>query len=410
VLAGVAACALTATGLMAAPAHAASRSAAPGVTAKTVTVGQIADISEPVPGLFKSAQVGVQAYFDYINSKGGVNGRKLVLDSHDSAFQPATVTSASQEIAKNDLAFVGNYTLLDSSAKAAIDDNHVPNVGTPLGTALGNDINTYSPSPSNTDDYALGPYQYFRQHDKAASQHMALLYAAATPSAIQGAVALKNSLNHLGYKIVYYRGFSAFETTFTADVVKMKNAGVKMFYMDAPDNYIANVAKEFALQDFHPIFLGGVGYGSKLIPLAGSAANGIYIQTQVSLFLGEDAKTVPAVKTFDTWMKKVDSKDSIALWGATSWASAALFVQALRNAGKNPTRASLVAALNKITNFDAGGLVAPADPAQAIPAKCWLLAQVKNEKVVRISPSPRSGYICNPAASYETNGWKPLNR
>jgi len=39
-----------------------------------------------VPGLFQGAPYGVEAYFDYINSKGGVNGRQLKVDSYDDAF------------------------------------------------------------------------------------------------------------------------------------------------------------------------------------------------------------------------------------------------------------------------------------------------------------------------------------
>src|SRR5580704_17103827 len=52
----------------------------PGITAKTVTVGSISDISSPAAGLFAGAKTGTEAYFAYVNSQGGVNGRKLILD------------------------------------------------------------------------------------------------------------------------------------------------------------------------------------------------------------------------------------------------------------------------------------------------------------------------------------------
>jgi ABC-type branched-subunit amino acid transport system substrate-binding protein len=383
---------------------------APGVTRTSVTVGQIADISEPVPGLFKSAQVGVQAYFDYINSQGGVNGRKLILDSHDSAFQPADVVTASQEIAKNELAFVGNYTLLDSSAKTIIDADHVPNIGTPIGEALANDPNTYNPSPSGDYVADLGPFQYFKEKDPQATQHVGILYAAATPSTIQAYQVLRQVLAHLGYKVIYARGFSAFETTFTADVVKMKSAGVQFFWADVPSNYSAVLAREMALQDFKPINYQTAGYGSDLTQLGGSAVNGTYLPLFTALFLGQDARTTPIVGTFDKWMAKVDSKDSIASWGAAGWASADLFVQALRNAGKNPTRASLVAALNKITSFNAHGLIPTSDPAKNIPSPCWLLAQVKGSSIVRVPPSPKSGFICKPGGQFDLPGYAPLKR
>ena len=60
-----------------------------------------------MPGLFEGSKIGAEAYFAYINSQGGVNGRKLVLDAHDSAFSSGTITNATQSIAKNDFAIVG---------------------------------------------------------------------------------------------------------------------------------------------------------------------------------------------------------------------------------------------------------------------------------------------------------------
>ena len=59
----------------------------PGVTADSVTVGQVDDLSSPIPGLFKGAEDGTKAYFAYINSLGGVNGRMIKLDAEDSTFQ-----------------------------------------------------------------------------------------------------------------------------------------------------------------------------------------------------------------------------------------------------------------------------------------------------------------------------------
>jgi len=383
---------------------------APGVTPTTVTVGQIADISQPVTGLFKSAQVGVEAYFDYINSQGGVYGRKLVLDSHDSLFQQPVVTAASNEIAKNDLAFVGNYTLLDPAVKPVVDANAVPNIGSPIGTALAADPNTYDPAPSTDEIADLGPFQWFKEKFPQAIKHTAILYAAASPSATETYGVLKSELGDLGYQIVYARGFGAFETTFPADVVHMKSLGVQFFWFDGPANYAATIAKEFALQNFNPIDYEVAGYGSNLVQLGGSAVNGMYLPLASALFLGQDARTTPIVATFDKWMNQVDGTDPIASWGASSWASADLFVQALKAAGRNPTRASLVAALNHITSFNAHGLVPTSNPAQDIPSPCWLLAQVKNGVIQRVPPSPVSGFICNPGGQLKLPGYSPVQR
>lgn len=383
---------------------------APGITPTTVTVGQIADISEPVTGLFKSAQVGAQAYFDYINSQGGVYGRQLVLDSHDSLFQQPVTTAAANAIAKNDFAFVGNYTLLDSAVKPAVDSQSVPNIGSPIGTAMAADPYTYNPAPSTDEIADLGPFQWFKQKYPQAIKHTAILYASASPSSTETYGVLKNVFAHLGYDIVYARGFGAFETTFQADVVHMKSLGVQFFWFDGPANYAATVAKEFALQNFSPIIYDVAGYGSNLVTLGGSAVNGLYLPLASALFLGEDAKSTPIVATFDKWVAHVDSKDPVASWGASAWASADLFVQALKAAGRNPTRADLVAALNKITSFNAHGLLPTSNPAENIPSPCWLLAQVKNGVIQRVPPSPASGFICSPGDQLKMPNYSAVQR
>src|SRR5688572_32624093 len=48
-----------------------------GVTADTITLGTVTTLSGPVPGLFLGASLGVQAFAAYVNSQGGINGRKL---------------------------------------------------------------------------------------------------------------------------------------------------------------------------------------------------------------------------------------------------------------------------------------------------------------------------------------------
>ena len=401
----------TGTSTTASQSTAGNTASAPGITPTTITIGQIADISEPVPGLFKSAQVADQAYAKYINDQGGIYGRKIVVDSRDSAFNPAKIQSDAADIAAHDFAFVGNYTLFDIGMQPTIDSQHVPNISVAIGSALGNDPNTYSPTPSTLNDYALGPYEYLKQKYPDAIKHVGVIFSAATASTQQSWAVQQQALQHLGFNIVYARGFNQSETTFDSDILKMKDAGVQLFLGVAfPDNYGATFARELAQQNFHPINVETASYGSNLVSLAGPAAEGMYIVLGSALFLGEDATAVPAVATFDKYMKQIDSTDSIALWGASSWSAMALFVQALKNAGQNPTRASLVSALNKITSFTSDGLIPASNPAQNVPGHCWLLAQVKNGKIQRAAPTPPNNFICNPGDLLPVNGWTPENR
>ena len=59
-----------------------------GVTDTEVLFAQTTGITGPVAGSVKESNDGVKLYFDWINAQGGINGRKLVLESRDDKFDP----------------------------------------------------------------------------------------------------------------------------------------------------------------------------------------------------------------------------------------------------------------------------------------------------------------------------------
>src|SRR5947208_2255219 len=91
---------------------------APGVTSSAITVGTVADLSGLVPGLFAGAVNGTKAYADYINSKGGVNGKKIVVSSADTGTSCIGAKQAAQQLTGKVLAFVGSFSVFDQCAAA----------------------------------------------------------------------------------------------------------------------------------------------------------------------------------------------------------------------------------------------------------------------------------------------------
>ena len=141
----------------------------------------------------------------------------------------------------------------------------------------------------------------------------------------------------------------------------------------------------------------------------GSAGNGTLVSTVTAMYMGQDAKVIPAVATFDKWAKKVDPQTQLDLYTLYGWINAQLFVQALKGAGANPTRASLEAQLNKITSFNASGLISPQNPAQKIPGQCWIVAEYDNGTWKRIAPDPKAGLRLQPGGFYPSS-YKGVSR
>ncbi|HVA02210.1 MAG TPA: ABC transporter substrate-binding protein [Acidimicrobiales bacterium] len=383
----------------------------PGVTATSVTVGQVDDLSSPIPGLFKGAEDGTKAYFAYINNNGGVNGRRLILDAQDSTFQGGQVATATGTQIRNDFALVGGFSLLDSAEKPLIDLARVPDVGFSLSPGLSTDPYLYSPLPNPENYYPLNLFKYLKKTYPQAVKKVGIIWENATASTTAAETAVEAAMKAAGMQVVYDHGVGPFDTNFLPDIIAMKNKGVKMFFStELPDNYAATLAKQFQQQNFKAINIEGAAYSAQLLKLAGSAANNMYIEQGYALYLGQDAKTVPAVGLFNKWMNKVDSKPNFEIEAVYGWASAMLFAQALQGAGNPPTRSGLVAALNKITFFDAGGLVPPSNPAGAIPSGCFLLAQVQNGKIKRVAPTPTTGFYCGSNSFLKEPGYTAMIR
>ena len=380
-----------------APVTPAAAASTTGITSNSVTVGNVSIISGPVPGLFKGAPTGVQAYFAYMNSKGGVNGRKLKVSSYDDGFNGQTNGTETQTAVAKDFGLVGNFSLFDSSGcKTLAEDSSVPDVSVTLDPGTNSLPNVYSAQPLATG-WSLGPLQYYKKHFPGANKVGSLVSNTATAIAQWNGEAA--ALKHEGYKITYVRDVSPLESDFTTDIVSMRAKGVNALDLTALDWQVAAIIIQNATQQgWHPklIFSGGPVYADQFIKTAGGAAatDGIMIGQVQALYLGQDSKSVPAVKTFLSWVKKVNPNWTPDLFTLYGWASAQLFVQALKAAGKNPTRGSVLAQLSKITNFTASGLLAATNPAKKLPSNCDLIATIKNGQFVRVQPS-KSGFDCS---------------
>jgi ABC-type branched-subunit amino acid transport system substrate-binding protein len=381
----------------------------PGVTATSVTVGQVDDLTAPLPGLFKGAEDGTQGYFDYINSLGGVNGRMIHLDAQDSAYTPGTVAQATSTQIKNDFALVGGFSLVDSSETPLVKAANMPVVAYPLDPNLSNLPTAYSPTPNTSNDYPLAVFKVLKKKFPTQIKHMGILWANATASTASSEKAFERAAESQGFKIVYDAGFTPAQTTFLPNVLKMKAAGVQMFFTtQMPDAYADTLAKEMAQQNLKPVVVQGDAYSTNLVKYGGPAVEGMYIDLGYDLYLGADAN-LPAVKTFIKWTKVANPDANFELQTLYGWAAAQLFVQGLKNAGNPPTRAGLLTALSKITSFNASGILTGGNPSTNVPVSCILLAQVKNGQIVRVPPTPSKGFFCT-GGTLPAPGFKPTVR
>ncbi len=104
-------------------------------------------------------------------------------------------------------------------------------------------------------------------------------------------------MEKVGYKVIYEQTYGETQFDFTPNVIAMKNAGVKVLFVDQmAEVYASALLKNLVQQNFHPIVvLGAATYSTALIPAAGgpAAVNGSYFDQNASLYLGEDQAAIP---------------------------------------------------------------------------------------------------------------------
>jgi branched-chain amino acid transport system substrate-binding protein len=83
---------------------AASGASAPGVTSTSILFGQTVPKTGPA-ALYGESTAGVQAYFDYVNAHGGVNGRKIKFISLNDQYEPPIALQDTKTLVYTDHVF-----------------------------------------------------------------------------------------------------------------------------------------------------------------------------------------------------------------------------------------------------------------------------------------------------------------
>jgi ABC-type branched-subunit amino acid transport system substrate-binding protein len=364
-----------------------------GVTADQILLGNVSTLSGPVPGLFAGAVYGAQAVVAYQNAKGGMFGRTFKLETRDDQFDTGQNRAQTIELIPKVFAFLGSFSLFDDVAVPQIKESGIPDLVVPLSQSRVDLPNNFAVAPTDLRGGPTGPFLWFKERFPQAVTAMGTVWGD-VPSAKASHVRFKAAAESVGWKYVYDRGYQATETDFTADVVRMRQAGVKGVYLIATDDKTTGrLLKAMAQQGFKPEFV-TANYMPTLPELAGSAADDVYSHSPFSLFAGEDSASTPEVKLFNDWYQKIRPGAKPDLFALYSWVQGRLLFDAMERVGPKLTRSSLMAELRKIDDYDGNGTIGPAGPGTKRPGICYVIGQLKAGKYQRIDPLGK-GFRCD---------------
>lgn len=326
----------------------------PGVTADSILIGQSAGFSGTAGEEVKQATRGAQLYFDEVNQRGGVNGRKIQLVSIDDGFEPKrTVANTKQLIQEKQVfaLFLYRGTPTTESVLPLLDEYKIPLVAPVSGaTSLHTPMHRYLFNVRAKYRSEVG--KTVEQISTMGMQRLGVVYSDDSfgRDALEG---LKEAVKARNLPAPTLAAYTRNTTAVGDAVKKIKDANPQAVLMFCTAKPCETFVKEYRKSgSYHPIFTLSNVSSPAFVKALGPLARGIGIS---QVFPSPGDITVPISKEFHLALQ--GHKDVVESYpGLEGFLSAKILVEGLRRAGKNPTREGLVTGLESMRGADMGGV------------------------------------------------------
>ncbi len=372
-----------------------------GVTADTISVGELTDLSGPFAALGKSITQAQQLYYDQISAAGGVCGHKITAIPKDTSYNVQSAVTQYQQLKDQVVALtqvIGSAqvgALLDQYTSDKLLAIPVANVSSLLANRQIMLVGTtYDYEEINLFDYALAN-NLIHKGDKVGHIYIDNEGGA---NALLGSkfAAQKNGLTIVEKKV------AATDTDMTAQVTDLKSQGVKAIAFTAGPTAAASAAGVDASTGFNvpllatdPSFVPGL-----LKTSAGPAlAKLLYLATASQQPNSTDLGTARFVADYRA--KYPDASLDSGVTGGLATAKA--FTEVVKKACENKdlTREGINTAFRSLTNVDTGVSV-PLDYSKpgAPPAKKVFIFQPDSTQLGGLKQITDGAYVGPDAAGY----------
>jgi branched-chain amino acid transport system substrate-binding protein len=366
----------------AATARTIAREQTPGVTKGQVVIGA----TFPYSGIASAYGViakAESAYYAWVNAHGGDNGRTIKFITLDDGYNPAKTVPLTKQLVEQDHVFaivgqLGTEPVL--SVRDYLNSHKVPQVLVSTGASFwGTQYKKYPWTigwqPNYVAEGALYG-QYIAAHQKSAKIGILFQNDDYGKDYVGG---LKAGLGKGSNKVVHSEGYSITQPSVASQMALLKASGADTLFIAATPSFAIQAIVIAYKLGWHPkIYLNSVSGTNDLMNIAAQAAgsptavSGI-ISTAYTLIPDDPAyANLPGMKLYRKIMKAENPgtrlTDAFNVYGmGQGWT----FAYALRHAGKNPTRKSLMNALlhmnTKANPFLLPGMVTKTSPTDHFP-------------------------------------------
>lgn len=363
-----------------------------GITDKTITLANVADVSGPVPGIFTSAQQAVKAYVAYFNATASLCGRKLELLAMDSRTDGTADQADYLKACSNAFAAVGSMSAFDSGGAATAQHCGLPDLRSAAVSDARNACTTcFGAQATDLHAFQNAVPDFFLKHYHAATQHAAMIYVNAAASVLN-AHTQQRVEEKRGMRFVYSSSFDVAEFNYTPYVAKMKQNGVRWVQFVGSQDEAVRLAQAMQNANFKPqvFLLDPTAYNPTFVKSGGSAVDGAFVFIDFTPF--EEASSSTELRLYEAWLQQAAPGAVPSYFGLFAWSAARLFGEQAAALGGHLTRAALVSRIRRVKAWTDHGLHAPQEVGTKVNSSCWRFLRLSHG---HWQPAGGRRYLCH---------------
>lgn len=337
---------------LAAGAASARPGADPGVGSDEIVIGGTIPLSG-IAAAYASVGRGAEAYFKYINSRGGINSRTITYKFMDDQYNPAQTVQVTRQLVQQERVFAIFNSLgteHNLAVRAYLNAAKVPQLFVGSGaTTFGRDYRRYPYTIGFLPSY-IGEGKVYARHILAnkPKAKIAVLYQ----NDDYGKDLLAGFRSGLGAKarnIASTQSYDPLSTEVASQIARLRSSRATVFMLIATPPFAIRALVAANRLGWRPqVYINQVGSATNIMRIIGLSASPKIIDGAITLQAYKDPtnprfRNDAGMKLYRSIMTRFlprgDVNDGFHVY---SMAVAHTFVDALRRAGRNPTRAGIV--------------------------------------------------------------------
>jgi branched-chain amino acid transport system substrate-binding protein len=359
----------------------AGSAAAQGVTDNQVVLGQSVALTGPAQQLGLDMQLGATLYFNVVNARGGVNGRKIVLKTLDDGYEATRAAENTKKLINDERVFAlfGYVGTPTSQASLPIfTEAKVPFVGPFTGAELlRNPVNPYI---FNVRASYYDETEAIVQHLTAMSVDKIAVFYQNDAYGQAGLAGTERALKKRGLQIIAKGTVERNTVEVKKAVEEINKANPQAIVMISAYKSCAAFIKEMKKAGASPTFWNVSFVGSKaLAKELDKEGRGVQI-SQVVPFPWDSS--VPVVREYQKLMAEAKAEPGFGT--LEGYIAAKVMVEGLRRAGRRLDRETFIRAMESIQDYDVGGFKVTFGPGRRSGSQFVDLTIIsKDQKFVR---------------------------